>query len=123
MRIALGIAAAVLTGAPTWAQDFEIAVPQDQLTCFAENREAYLDGPRPILEIFPSLCPATGDEAAANLALNSGGDAAEVPPGVLITKSEFRCLMAKIDAYLEKVGHNDFGEDADAVVFVLDCEE
>jgi hypothetical protein len=111
-----------LTGAPTWAQDFEIAVPHDQLTCFAENREAYLDVPRPILEIFPSLCPATGEEAAANLALNSGGETAEVPPGVLITKSEFRCLVSKIDAHLEKAGDGDFGEDADAVVFVLDCK-
>ncbi len=128
-QLACPLAVACLLGHPALearAQaGFEVTIPQDQLECLVDNQDRYLGIPRPIIDFFVDLCPAISGEEAAALAQNSGVDPAGDPrPSLLMTKDDFRCLLAKIDAHLAEAPENEGAdvETTDEVSFVLDCE-
>jgi len=93
-------------------------IPSEKLNCLVENREKYIDLPRAIILFTPELCPLVGHEEAAYLAQNSG-DNGKKTPRLMMRKSEFSCLVAKIEAFLEE--HAQTSPAGELVAFTLDC--
>lgn len=97
----------------------EYRIPTEKLTCLVENQQKYMELPRAIILLSPENCPAIGNEEVAGLAVNSAADV-EKAERLLMTKTDFACLVTMIDAHLRGQGATPT-EETDAVSFVLDC--
>lgn len=101
------------------AQDaMTLYVSPETAACLVENQDTYLGIPQPVLFFFLALCPdPLGDELGA-LVQNSDGPSGETMERVMMLKSDFACMLERIEALMPE---DDAVAEDTVLTLVLDC--
>lgn len=120
MRMSLIAAITALSfGDKASAQDaMTLYVSPETAACLVENKDAYLGVSQPVLFFFLALCPdPLGDELGA-LVENSDGPSGETMERIMMLKSDFACMLKRIEAQMPE--DDAIAEDT-VLTLVLDC--
>ena len=118
MSLIVGITAS-LFGYKVAAQDaMTLYVSPETAACLVENKGSYLGVSQPVLFFFLSLCPdPLGDELGA-LVENSGGPSGETMERIMMLKSDFECMLERIETQMSQ---EDAVTEDTVLTLVLDC--
>lgn len=117
--ILIGLVTALSVGYEATAQDaMTLNVSPETAACLVENQDVYLGISQPVLFFFLALCPdPLGDELGA-LVENSNGPSGETMERVMMLKSDFACMLERIEAQLPE---DDAVAEDTVLTLVLDC--
>ena len=97
----LSVATLLCLGTSLVAQDaVKVSVPAESLECLVEHRQAYMDLPRAVLIFSPALCPDIANNEAAQLVENNAASSGSTLTRVMMLKTDFTCLVDKIENLL-----------------------
>lgn len=118
LSLIVGITA-LLFGYKAAAQDaMTLYVSPETAACLVENKDSYLGVSQPVLFFFLSRCPdPLGDELGA-LVENSGGPSGETIERVMMLKSDFECMLERIETQMLE---EDAVTEDTVLTLVLDC--